>query len=145
MQGFQFAIMGAMPKHRDSLTLKQTKLVKGIADNLNGKNNLPLREIGLKAGYTKQTASNPPNMLKSPAVQKQLSIVLASIDRAKALHLAQLERPEKVENISARDNAYITDILIKNQRLLTGESTENKAISIVISESLASKYDENPQ
>ncbi len=143
VQGCQFAIMGAMTKKRDTLTLKQKKLVAGISDNLSGKNSLPFTEIAQKAGYTKESSRNPNEILKSKALKKELSIVLASIDRAKALHLAQLERPEKVENISARDNAYITDILIKNQRLLTGESTENKAISIVISESLASKYDEN--
>jgi hypothetical protein len=133
-----------MPKHRDSLTLKQQKLVKGISENLAGKNNAPFTEIAQKAGYTEESSTNPRALLKSPALQKELSIVLASINKAKSLHLAQLQRPEKVENVSARDNAYIMDILVKNERLMTGQSTENKAVSIQISESLVNKYDEKP-
>ena len=133
-----------MPKKRDTLTIKQQKLVNGLTETYKGKNSDTFTDIALKAGYTKDSAQNPPQLLKSTAVQKRLSLFLASMEKARQLHLSELQKPEKVENVSARDNAYIMDILVKNERLMTGQSTENKAIAITISESLADKYDENP-
>ena len=131
-----------MPKKRDTLTLKQTKLLKGIAENLNGKNNLPLTQIGKNAGYSSETVKNPDNMLKAPAVQKRLSLLLADMDKAKSMHLAQLMRDDKVDSASLRDNAYVMDILIKNSQLLSGKSTSNSAIMIQISETIAGKNGE---
>ncbi len=133
---------GCMPKHRDSLTLKQTKLLKGLSENLAGKSNAPFTEIAQKAGYTEESSTNPRALLKSPAVQKRLSLLLASMEKAKSMHLAQLMRDDKVENASVRDNAYVMDILIKNSQLLSGKSTSNSAIMIQISETIAGKNGE---
>ena len=131
-----------MPKKRDTLTLKQTKLVQGIAENLAGKNTSTFKDIALKAGYSEESATNGKELTKSPAVQKRLSLLLANMDKAKAMHLAQLQRPDKVENASARDNAYIMDILVKNSQLLSGKSTSNSAIMIQISETIAGKNEQ---
>lgn len=128
-----------MTKKRDTLTLKQQKLVAGIRDNLSGKSPAPFSEVAEKAGYKPASARNAQLLLKSPAVQKRLSSMLAMLDGAARLHLAELYKPEKLEKASARDNAYIYDIIIKNERLLSGQSTENKAISIIVSESIADK------
>jgi len=131
-----------MPKKRDTLTLKQTKLLKGISENLAGKSNAPFREIAEKAGYTRESASNPKELLKSPAVKKRLDLLLANMEIAKSMHLSQLMRDDKVDSASLRDNAYVYDILVKNSQLLSGKSTSNSAIMIQISETIAGKNEQ---
>jgi hypothetical protein len=131
-----------MPKKRDTLTLKQQRLVKGITENLGGKNTKPFREIAQEAGYSKDSSDNPQMILKSEAIKKRLSLVLANMEKAKSMHLAQLMRDDKVDNASLRDNAYVYDILVKNSQLLSGKSTSNSAIMIQISETIAGKNGE---
>ena len=46
---------------------------------------------------------------------------------------------EKLEKASARDNAYIMDILTKNKQRLSGNQTSHQTINIEISEGIASK------
>ena len=46
---------------------------------------------------------------------------------------------KKLDKSSMRDNAYITDIMIKNKQLLSGKETEKKSINITISEEIAKK------
>lgn len=128
-----------MTKKKDTLTMKQEKLVDGISENLAGKTNRTFQDIAESAGYTKESASNGKELLKSPAVQKRLSILLAGMDKARVRHLAELTNEDKIAGTSIRDHAYVMDILIKNQRLLSGESTTNSAIAITISESIAEK------
>lgn len=131
-----------MTKKRDTLTLKQQRLVKGLTESIGGKNTKAFGEIAREAGYSKDSSENPQMILKSKAVKQSLSLLLANMDKAKAMHLAQLQRPDKVENASARDNAYIMDILVKNSQLLSGKSTSNSAIMIQISETIAGKNEQ---
>lgn len=122
-----------------TLTAKQERVIKGIVENRSAKKPKPLKAIMLEAGYSEASAIKPSQSLKSPLVQERLQAFLATMDTARRLHLKELLKKEKVEGVDARDNAYIMDILVKNERLLTGQSTNNTAIHITISESIADK------
>lgn len=128
-----------MTKKRDTLTLKQQKLATGIMENLAGKSPAPFGAVAQKAGYTEGSTKNPALLLKSPALQKRLAVMLSTIAKAQQVHLAEMFNPDKIAAGNLRDHAYVYDILVKNERLMSGQSTENKAISIIVSESIADK------
>lgn len=131
-----------MTKYSNALTPKQKKLVEAITvnDSIGGNGQTKtMKALALEAGYSESMSTQPNRILKSPAIQKRLQRFLDGMESARLLHLAELNRPEKIRKTQARDNAYIMDILIKNGQLLSGRSTDNRAILVQISESIANK------
>lgn len=134
-----------MTKRSDVLTQRQEKLVRGIKENLSASKTKSMAQLAIEAGYSDGMSKQPSNILKSAAVQKRLQSLLATMDKAKRVHLAEMFNPDKVAAANVRDHAYVYDILIKNERLLSGESTENKAIAITINDALREKRENVPQ
>ena len=123
-----------------NLTIRQQKLVSLLKEELLKQNgSQTLEQLMIKAGYSPKTADKPSQKaLSSPAVQQALSPFLDLLDEKAKLALGALSK-KKIERASARDNAYISDIMIKNKQLLTGNATEKRAISIEISREIADK------
>lgn len=134
-----------MTKRVNTLTPKQAKIIKAISENVGKGSGKSLRQMAEESGYTPTMARNPHQILKAKAVQNRLASFINTLEEASRGHLLELLKPEKMAGANGRDNAYILDILVKNKRLLSGESTNNQAIAITISESLAERHAENEQ
>jgi len=120
-------------------TPKQQKLINLILENLGNKDNTKtLGEMILEAGYSKNMADNPYQILQSPTIRDGLQEFTDEL-RLKAQLSLRAITPKKLQIASARDNAAIIDTLTKNAELLSGHETERQAINIEISEAIAQK------
>jgi hypothetical protein len=90
-----------------------------------------LASLMIKAGYTEQSAKNPKLILESESVQEGIVDFIKMLDDKRRMAITKITE-KKLEESSARDNAYIADILTKNHQLLTGEETERSGLSINI-------------
>ena len=124
-------------------TPKQQKLIKLLLDNL-GKMKVTktLGEMILEAGYTKNMADNPYQILESETIQEGISDFVRMLDDKRRLSLVKITE-KKLEEASARDNAYVVDMLTKQHQLLTGGVTDNVKASVEISETIFNKYNLN--
>ena len=86
-------------------TPKQQKLIKLLLDNL-GKMKVTktLGEMILEAGYTKNMADNPYQILESETIQEGISDFVRMLDDKRRLSLVKITE-KKLEEASARDNA----------------------------------------
>lgn len=129
-----------MATFKQSPTPKQQKLIKLILDNLGNPNNTKtMGEMILEAGYSKNMADNPYQILESETIQDGISDFMKMLDDKRRMALTKITE-DKLEKSSARDNAYITDLLTKQHQLLGGGTTENVKATVEISEVLANKY-----
>ena len=93
----------------------------------------------IQAGYSPSTARLPSQrVLNSPAVKDEMRVFTDKLQEKANLALNAITK-KKLDKSTARDNAYINDIMIKNKQLLTGGATENRAIHIEISREIADK------
>lgn len=111
-------------------TQKQIKLINLIVANLgkqgSGKS---MKELMKAAGYSDAQSKNPHQILSSEVIQDGIADFVKMLDDKRRMAITQITE-SKLEQASARDNAYIADILTKNHQLLTGEETERQGLSI---------------
>ena len=122
-----------------TLTPKQQKLITLISENL-GKtgDTKTLGKMILEAGYSKSMSESPQQILKSHTMRYIMQEFMDELRHKAQMSLSAIT-PKKLKDASARDNAAIVDTLTKNAELLSGHSTERRAINIEISEAVARK------
>src|SRR3990167_11363908 len=120
---------------KKNLTPKQQKLVILLKQTLLDKNGTKtLEQLMLEAGYSPKTADKPSQkVLDSAVVQAELKDFIDQLDEKARMALRSITQ-KKLDNSSARDSGYVADIMVKNKQLLSGNDTEKKSITIVISE-----------
>lgn len=110
------------------LTPKQQKLIQLLIDNYGKKDGTKsLGKLIIEAGYSEKSAVNPSIVITEemkqyiqPVIQKMEAIRTNALDKI---------TDEKLKEGSARDNAYVADILTKNIQLLNGGATERITIT----------------
>ncbi len=111
-------------------TQRQQKLLKLLLENLgNTKETKSAYKMLKEAGYSDAQAKNPKQILESETIQAGVSDFLKQLDDKRRRAITQIT-DEKLEKASARDNAYIADILTKNHQLLSGEETERQGVQV---------------
>lgn len=111
-------------------TQRQQKLIKLIVENLGKKGETrSMGELMLEAGYSEAQSKNPHQILEGEAVKEGIEDFVKMLDDKRRMAITKITE-SKLEQASARDNAYIADILTKNHQLLTGEETERQGLSI---------------
>lgn len=90
----------------------------------------------LEAGYSEAMAKNPYQALGGKAVKEGLSDFVKMLDDKRRMAVTQIT-DTKLADASARDAAYIADILTKNHQLLSGEDTERQGIKINVVDTFA--------
>jgi len=108
-------------------TEKQKKFIQILSVNLGNAKPKSLYEMLLEAGYEKSTAKQQSGVLFG-IKDEMKSIVNKMIEKRNAA-IDKLN-DDKLTNSSARDNAYIADILTKNIELLSGRPTDRNKIDI---------------
>lgn len=83
----------------------------------------------LEAGYSKAQSLNPYQIINSETVQEGISEFLGMLDDKRRMAITHITK-EKLDKSSARDNAYVVDILTKNHQLLSGGKTANEEVKI---------------
>ncbi|HKQ06135.1 MAG TPA: hypothetical protein VJ464_13450 [Blastocatellia bacterium] len=107
---------------KKKLTEHQKKLIRLITDNLgNSGPAKTLEELMLEAGYSPESARQQSNIMAG--IRPQLEPIIEKLqtrrDRA-----AEAITDKKLDKASARDAAYVVDLLTKNIQLLSGKATE---------------------
>lgn len=116
-------------------TPKQQKLIKILSENIGKKDSSKtLGQMLREAGYSDIQSLNPKKILETKAVKEGVSDFVKMLDDKRRMAVTHITE-DKLEKASARDNAYITDILTKNHQLLTGEETERQGVSINVIDS----------
>lgn len=123
-----------------NLTIRQQKLVALLKRELLNKNfSKTFADLMVEAGYSPKTAINPSQKTLDKPVIKDAMKDFVDLLGEKAKLATESITPKKLKKSSARDNAYVADIMTKNQQLLSGNDTERKSINIQISEQIAQK------
>lgn len=114
---------------KQNLTIRQKKLVSLLKQELLKTNGAKsMAELMILAGYSEKTARLPSEkVLNNPAVQDATKDFINKLEEKANMALNAIT-PDKLKSSTARDNTYITDIMIKNKQLLSGKATENKMI-----------------
>lgn len=112
-----------------------------IANRLEKNKTKTKRQIVREAGYTESTAIQSTRIINSEAVQAELQRRTAeTIQRMEYNRGLMIQAiPGKVKRAPFNHLVNGVDIFTKNIQLLSGKSTENKAIHIEISEHVANK------
>jgi len=112
-----------MPKkNQKTLTEHQKKLITLIAENLgNTEDTKSLEELMLLAGYSPASARQQSGIMAGIRPQLEPIIEKLIARREKA---AESITDKKLDKASARDSAYVVDVLTKNIQLLSGKATE---------------------
>jgi len=114
---------------RNRLTPKQEKLVRGLIENLENKENTKsLGKVMEEAGYSRGSIKNPQIIIESPLIQDKLKKFIDKLEEKRDLTINAIT-PEKIKETNARDLASMADIFIKNTQLLGGNATERIIIS----------------
>lgn len=110
-------------------TPRQVKLIELLRENL-GKvgERQNLGEILVEAGYSEATAKNPYIIMESETIQEGIEDLLKILDDKRRLSVTHISEDKLVKS-SARNNAYVFDMLNKNHQLLSGKATENVKVS----------------
>jgi len=110
-------------------TPKQQKFISLLLENMGKQRKTKtLGGIAKEAGYSNAMASNPHLILQSRTIRKELKEFINKLREKRDMALDGLTK-EKIEKASARDIAGTLDILIKNQQLLGGNTTEHITIT----------------
>lgn len=111
------------------MTPKQTKLLELIIENYGKKGSTkPLGELIKLAGYSEASSINP----KLIITEEMKTAIQPIIDKMETVRTKAIDKitDEKLSESSARDNAYIADILTKNIQLLNGGVTQRIGIKM---------------
>lgn len=115
-------------------TPKQEKLIKLLIDNYGKKGETrTLSSLMIEAGYSEKSALNPQLIIGADVIQDELQSFAKQLDQTRRKAISYIT-DDKLEKASARDNAYIADIMTKNHQLLTGQETERKGVTIEITD-----------
>ncbi len=127
------------------LTPKQQKLIEIVIDNYGSKGKTKtLGEMIREAGYSESTAINP-KIIFTEEMQDRIKPIVEKMERVRTKAIDKIT-DEKLELASARDNAYVADLLTKNIQLLTGGETENvKTVLIMPQELITKNTGANPE
>lgn len=107
-----------------AFTPKQQKLIKIIIDNYGNKGKTKtLGEMLLEAGYSESSATNP-QLIINEEMQELINPIIDKMEKVRTKALDKIT-DEKLDAGTARDNAYVADILTKNIQLLSGGNTQN--------------------
>lgn len=110
------------------MTPKQTKLISLLIDNYGRKGKAKtLGELIIQAGYSPQSAHNP-QIVITEEMKETLQPLIKKMETVRTNALDKITE-DKLEQGSARDNAYIADILTKNIQLLNGGATERISVN----------------
>lgn len=124
-------------------TPKQNKFIKLLLENLGKPSNTKtLGEMILEAGYSETMAKNPYQILESETIQEGIEDFIKILDDKRRMAVTKITE-DKLDKASARDNAYISEVLTKQHQLLNGGVTDNQVMTIQISEAIAKKNDLN--
>lgn len=117
--------MSTPVKARELPTTKQQKLIRLLMENYGqDQKGKSFKDLMLTAGYSIETAKNPKTILESPTIKEGINDYVLELDKKRRMALLGITQ-DKIDKASARENAYISDILTKNHQLLTGGSTDN--------------------
>ena len=112
------------PRQRAFVTLLKRELSrKGVRKTLG--------QIAREVGYSPSRANQPGAILKSKEVKKEIDDFVRMLDDKRRLSLTHIDNT-KLKRSSARDLAYITDVLTKNHQLLSGGETEKVEYEFII-------------
>lgn len=107
---------------KKKLTEHQKKLIRLITDNLgNSEPAKTLEELMLEAGYSPESARQQSNIMAG--IRPQLDPIIEKL-QARRDKAAEAITDKKLDKASARDSAYVVDVLTKNIQLLSGKATE---------------------
>ena len=121
-----------------ALTVKQQKLIEIIIDNYGNKGSTKtLGEMILEAGYAESSALNP-HLIINDEILEAVNPVIEKMERVRTKALDKIT-DDKLELASARDNAYIADLLTKNIQLLSGKDTERGKTIFILPQELINK------
>ena len=117
-----------------TLTQKEIKLIALLKKNLGqvGKT-MTLKEMFLRAGYAPSTANSTHNTLDRIKDKEEFQEFIKELDDKRRLALYHMTEA-KLKKASARDGAYISEVLTKQHQLLTGRDTEVKRVIVVPNE-----------
>lgn len=110
------------------------------SENLRSKKREPIGKILREVGYSKTVSEKPKIVTESKGFQ---SIVIPALARMEQARDKALNAINKKDMDGEKLPVLLTavDVLTKNARLLGGQSTENVAISIEVSEHLLKKME----
>ena len=116
-------------KKLKGLHRKQQRFIKLFSASLGDRKPKSIYTMLLESGYSKTTAKQQSMILNTQGVKQAMKPILKTLKEKRDMALEGITQ-DKIDNSSARDNASITDILIKNSQLLQGKSTDNIRIDI---------------
>lgn len=120
-------------------TVKQRKFIENYKKELLKPNSTKsLGKVMIESGYSPKSAINPHSVMNNPVIKESLEDIIASLDDVRRRAITEIT-PKKLKKSTAKDNASIADIMIKNRQLLSGNNTENLSIRVEISEEIAKK------
>lgn len=110
------------------MTPKQTKLLSLLIDNYGKRGQAkPLGKLIIEAGYSPVSAHNP-QIVITEEMKETIQPLIKKMEEVRTNALDKITE-DKLGQSSARDNAYIADILTKNIQLLNGGATERISVN----------------
>ncbi len=111
-------------------------LADRVAENARNGTHFSIGKVMKEVGYSDGTTLNPSKITVGDAYKRRLELQnqRTAKEMAKVRKQALKLMLEKADEAKYRDLAYSADIMTKNERLLTGQSTENNAVqgSIIV-------------
>lgn len=96
-------------------------------------------EIIRKHGYSKSISISPEKVVNTKSYQSVISQALGKMENVRNKALIALEKRDMTKE-KATTLITAVDIMTKNVQLLNGRATDNVAINVEISETIANRY-----